>query len=221
MKKKSFLKHLIILLIFFFITLPFSVSQSHPHMSITTSIKFLWNGQKLKGALFTWTFDAYFSAEIIRTWDFNEDGKFDKEETNNVYNKAFLNLENYHYFIFIRIGDKRINPKKTSNFSVTQKNRYMTYQFFIDLSHLKSSDFYISVYDYTYFCDVRYTKKNPVTFSYNPYKVKAYYKIQENEKYPVYYNPLGAIDDTRVYYKWKPGLNTYYPREIHIRYVKK
>ena len=42
--------------------------------------------------------------------------------------------------------------------------------------------------------------------------------IEENKEFPVYYNPLGAATDSTVYYEWKPGLQTYYPKEVHLTY---
>jgi ABC-type uncharacterized transport system substrate-binding protein len=72
------------------------------------------------------------------------------------------------------------------------------------------------VYDYTFFCDIRYPDGNPVTLRYDREQVLPRWEIRENRDNPVYYNPLGDIEDTTVYYEWKPGLETYYPREITI-----
>ena len=35
---------------------------------------------------------------------------------------------------------------------------------------------------------------------------------------PVYYDPLGSIGDDSVYYTWRKGLVTFYPKEIHLSY---
>jgi len=74
------------------------------------------------------------------------------------------------------------------------------------------------VYDYTFFCDIRSPESRPVTLTYDPSYVTPKYAIVENRDYPVYYNPLGAANDTTIYYSWKKGLVTYYPREIRIAY---
>ena len=79
----------------------------------------------------------------------------------------------------------------------------------------------LAVYDYTFFCDIAYPEKNPVRLTFDPAKVSASFLIAENKDYPVYYNPLGAVDDTTVYYTWKKGLQTFYPREIRITYAPK
>lgn len=221
MKKNKSIKIIIPFLMCILILLPGGTGRTHPHMSITASVEFVWDKKQLSGAWFTWIFDDYFSADIIRTWDQDNNGRFDKEEQKNIYEQAFLNLKNYYYFTFIRQGKKRQNPDRVSKFSATQQNGSLVYRFFIDLKKIKGNSLYLSIYDYTYYCNIRYKKKKPVTLRYDPARLNVSYKIIKNKNFPVYYDPLGSADDTRVYYKWKRGLNTYYPREIYLKYVPK
>ena len=214
-------KNLLVLFLLMLFISPFSTIQSHPHVGITSQVNFVWNRSHLNGAWITWTFDAYFSADIIEAYDRNKDGSFNKKETESLYKEAFQNLKNYHYFTFIRIGNTRINPERVYRFTARQKGKRLVYSFYIDLSSFNAGSFYFANYDYSYYCNVQYANEKPVRFTYDPKYIRVDYSIYENEKYPVYYNPLGAATDTRVYYKWKPGLNTYYPRELHIRYVRK
>ena len=191
---------------------------SHPHMSFTSAIEFVFNSTKLQGAFVEWTFDRYFSADIISGYDLNHDGIFSASETNDVWENAFSYTGNYYYFCFIRQGSRRTSPNKVSSFSVKQTNGIVTYKFYVDLSAFEGKELYFAVYDYTFFCDITYRKNDGVTFSYNSSLLKPTYQIVENKNYPVYYNPIGPIDDTRIYYKWKPGLETYYPKEIAVKY---
>ena len=197
----------------------FSMSMlfSHPHMHFTSGIEFVFSGNKLKGAKLEWTFDRYFSADIIYGYDLNHDGLFDEKETQDVYDNAFSYTKNYYYFCFIRQGDRRCSPDAVSSFKVTQKNGIVSYYFYVDLSKFEKKELFFAVYDYTFFCDIAY-KKNGITFSYANKNLSPSFSIIENKNYPVYYNPIGPIDDTRIYYKWKPGLETYYPKEVAIRY---
>ena len=186
-------------------------------MFFSSTEEFVFEDDKLVGCWLEWTFDSYFSADIIYTYDFDLNGKFDAEETDYIYNYAFINLKNYYYFTFIRQGKTRSNPEKVEKFSAYQKNGLLVYRFYIDLSQYKGKEIYLAVYDYTYFCDVRYPD-DPVSVDFDPTKVNVSFAIEENKDYPVYYNPMGAATDTTVYYEWKPGLQTYYPREIHLTY---
>jgi len=192
-------------------------APAHPHLFISTQTEFILNNGKVQGAYETWTFDRFFSADIIQGYDLNGDGLFSKAETQDVYDNAFINTKNYAYFTFIRQGDKRQSPARVSDFSVWQKNGIASYRFYVDLSKY-SGNFYFAVYDYTFFCDFRYDEKMPVLFTGDSGKTVPKYTIAENKKYPVYYDPFDTADMTATYNAWKPGLQTYYPKEIHITY---
>ena len=210
----KFNKKIFLVMVFFSITF---FAFSHPHLFMSSKEKFVFNDNKLHGCWIEWTFDSYFSSDIIYSYDSDKNGIFDAAETKLVYNNAFINLRNYYYFIFIRQGNKRTNPKKVYNFSARQDNGYLVYKFYIDLSNYGGNDLYLAVYDYTFFCDIRYPEDS-VKFSYDKSKLSVSYSIQENTDYPVYYDPYGAATDTSIYYKWRKGLEIYYPKEIHIKY---
>jgi ABC-type uncharacterized transport system substrate-binding protein len=193
---------------------------AHPHMFFSSTAEFVWNGSKLSGFWLEWTMDEFFSADLIHGFDHDMNGKFSPGETEELRVGAFVNLKNYYYFTFIRQGPKRSNPASVTQFSARQKDGRVIYRFYVDLAALPQGDIAVAVYDYTFFCDVSYPAKDAVRLSYDPAVVKPSFEIAENRDYPVYYNPLGAIDDTTVYYSWKKGLQTYYPREIRITYEK-
>lgn len=202
------------------LTLTPAVLSAHPHMFLTSEEELVWDKATLTGCWIEWTFDQFFSADIIQAYDANRDGKFSAEETKKVYDGAFINLKNYYYFTFIRQGKTRTNPPSVSNFTAGIRDKRMWYRFFIDLSKAAPGEINLSIYDYTFFCDIRYPNANPVKLTFDPAYVQPSYQIVENKEYPVYYNPLGAIDDNTVYYSWKKGLQTYYPREIRITYAR-
>lgn len=210
-----------VLRLFFIIALATfpALLSAHPHMFLTSTAEFVWENEKLSGCWIEWTFDQFFSADIIQAYDADGNGKFSAEESKQVYNGAFINLKNYYYFTFIRQGKNRTNPQAVAKFSAGIRNQKMWYRFFIDLSKTAPGEIALAVYDYTFFCDIRYPDAAPVKLSFDPAFVKPSYQIVENKEYPVYYNPLGAVDDNTVYYTWKKGLQTYYPREIRITYA--
>jgi ABC-type uncharacterized transport system substrate-binding protein len=203
-----------------FLLLPLGLF-AHPHMRLFSRFEFEWQGQSLKGMWLEWTFDQFFSADIIQAYDADRDGRFSAKETQAVFANAFTYVSEYYYFTFIREGDKRYNPKKVSDFSAwIDKDKCLVYRFLVDLSPYQSQDIYLAVYDYTFFCDIPYQKDDMVKFDCDQSLVSPSCTVEENKKYPVYYNPLGAADDTTIYYKWKKGLMTFYPKEIHLHYDK-
>lgn len=210
MKKRFFIPCILFVCSFFL--------HAHPHVFIDNTVEFIWNGKDLRGAYVQWTFDSAFSSEIINWLDVNHDGKFDDEENRQVYDNAFINLRHYYYYTFMRQGSTRTNPPKVSEFKAMQKKGIMSYRFYIDLSSYKGNELYFAVYDYTYFCDIRYNEDGGIKLTYDPKQVKASFDIIENKDYPVFYDPLSPATDTSIYDRWKPGLQTYYPREIRIRW---
>jgi ABC-type uncharacterized transport system substrate-binding protein len=186
-------------------------------MFLTSGVEFVWDKATLQGCWLEWTFDQFFSADLMN-YDENGDGSFDAKETRAVFDGAFSNLRNYYYFTFIRQGKVRTNPKTVEKFSVVRRGDRVAYRFFVDLSDANPGEIALAVYDYTFFCDIRSPESRPVTLTYDPSYVTPKYAIVENRDYPVYYNPLGAANDTTIYYSWKKGLVTYYPREIRIAY---
>ncbi len=209
------MKKMIFILVFCF---TFSFVFAHPHMFFTSKIDFIFSGEKLTGAYVTWTFDRSFSADIIYGYDLNKDGKFSTAETSEVYDNAFTYSQNYYYFTFIRQGNKRTSPENVpkSKFFVRQNNGIVSYRFYVDLSEFTGREIYFACYDYTFFCDITYPEKGAVNFICDKTKLNPKFRVEENKDYPIYYNPFGPIYDTTIYYKWMPGLLTYYPKEIHI-----
>jgi len=217
MRKTSLL---LCLLIFLTLGIFPPVLSAHPHMFFSSKAEFVWDNSKLTGFYLDWTFDKFFSADIIQGFDTNGDGKFNVAESKEIYNKAFINLKKYYYFTFIRQGKNRTNPPSVSQFTASQNNGQLIYRFFIDLSNADPGDIYVSIYDYTFFCDIRNPDTEPVKLTYDSRQVQPLFEIVENREYPVYYNPLGTATDNTIYYTWKKGLETYYPREIKITYAK-
>ncbi|MFQ3621790.1 MAG: DUF1007 family protein [Spirochaetales bacterium] len=191
---------------------------AHPHIFINCSIEFVWEKADLKGCYIQWEFDRFFSADIMRGFDNDKNGVFDAEETRAVFQNAFSNLKKYNYFIFIRQGKQRISPTSVSQFSVSQRQGQVIYRFFVDLSRFSKGDLFLAVYDYTFYCEVRYDEKSPVKLTYDPNFIKPTYLIQENREYPVYYDPLSPASDTTIHTTWRRGLMTFYPKEIKISY---
>lgn len=191
---------------------------AHPHVSILNKAEFIWKDTTLSGVYLEWTFDHFFSSDIISWLDEDKNGQFDARESDLVYNNAFINLQHYYYYTFIRQGTKRTNPSKVTQFKARIEKGQMIYRFFIDLSSYPKQELYLAVYDYTFFADISYPDNDAVILKFDDAKIKPKFSIVENKDYPVYYNPLGAASDTRVYYKWEKGLQTYYPKEIKISY---
>jgi len=207
------------LLIFIIMAILFPTAEifAHPHVRFTSKTICYFSGEQCEGCRLEWEFDDYFSGSMIHDFDKNHDGQFDENEKKDLYKNAFSNLKNYGYFVFLRKGSVRSNPERVDDFNAWHKDGKLFYSFYIPFNKLKcGDDFYIAVFDRSFYCSVEYGKPPVVIHQKNG--DSPVYEITKNKKFPVYYNPQGSADDMTLYKKWKPGLETAYPDEIHIYY---
>jgi len=163
-------------------------------------------------------FDDFFSASIIGEYDKNRDHTFDEREKKEVYKEAFSNLKNYGYFVFIRKGATRVNPSRVTDFDAWQRDGVLFYAFTVPLDNMNyGDDFYVAIFDRSFYCAVFYAEE---AVAINQESGSSpLYEICRNKNFPVYYNPAGSPDDMTIYRKWRRGLETAYPDEIHVHFA--
>jgi ABC-type uncharacterized transport system substrate-binding protein len=186
-------------------------------MAIYSNCEFDFQDSELIGAWIDFSFDQYFTMDMINSYDVDKNNSFDKSETEMIYNHAFINLKNYGFFISIRNKDGRFSPDRVDNFSVFLKEGKITYRFYINLPPLVERELYFSVYDPTFFCACYYNETDPVSVS-GASSLETEYKIVKNTDFPIYYDPYASASNTTTYDKWEQGLQTFYPEEIHFVY---
>lgn len=189
---------------------------AHPHVFMDCRTELLWENGRPARCRIEWVFDRFFSSDIIRGFDLDDNGCFDAEETQAVYDGAFINLRNYGYFTFIRSQGKTFRPETVSDFTASHSGGRLTYSFYFDIPEETALPFSIAVYDLTFFCSIEYDADRPILFRNVPAGKDAYYRVVQTKENPVYYNPMGAVNDNAVYSEWKPGLETFYPIEIEV-----
>lgn len=200
------------------ILFPLFSLQSHPHMSIHYSCDFHFEENELKGAWVNFAFDRFFSVDITSGYDLDGDAKFDREETEIIYENAFINLEKYGFFISIRDMNGRTSPLSVSQFTpYLDDEDFLNYRFYIELDDTDARELYLSIYDPTFFCATFMAEADPVEIVADP-PHQTSFEVVENTDYPVFYDPYAPASDTTTHDKWRPGLNTYFPEEIHLVY---
>jgi len=214
------------MLLLFFI--PLSLF-AHPHIMLSTSMEIEYSNSSCTGIWVEWEFDRFFSVSIINDYDTNKDGEFDNTEVKAIEENAFSNLRNYGYFVDIRVGDKRTKPDSVTQFSAKFSGDKLYYRFFVPLVKDTYNNFYISIFDPTYYSANNFyisifdpTYYSAVSYVDDGIKIGSgtglhpQYEVLENKDYPVYYDPYGSASDMATYTKWKPGLQTAYPKEVHV-----
>ena len=207
-------KHLLILLFIIFFQINIS---AHPHMAIYSSCEFVFENNEATGLWLNYKFDKYFTVDILNSYDLNKDSSFNDSETEQVYQNAFINLENFGFFISIRDKNGRTSPDRVQNFSAHIENDMIIYRFFISLDQMIDDEIFLSMYDPTFFCIIYYEETSPVVIS-GDFPAETSFSIIKNTDFPIHYNPNAPSTDSKSYDSWQPGLQTYFPEEIHLVY---
>ena len=187
---------------------------AHPHIMLTTSLEIEYLDSSCTGVWVDWEFDRFFSVAIINDFDMDKNGIFDSNEVKQIEENAFSNLRNYGYFVNIRVGDKRTKPDSVTLFSAKFSGDKLFYRFFVPLVKGSYNNLYISIFDPTYYSAVNYAD-NGIKIGRGA-GTAPQFEVLENKDYPVYYDPYGSASDMTTYPKWKPGLQTAYPKEVHV-----
>jgi ABC-type uncharacterized transport system substrate-binding protein len=130
-------------------------ASAHPHVFVSNRMTVQFDEGALKGIAFQWTFDEMFSAMILSDFDPRHTGQFDAARAQALKAGAFDNLENYHYFIAIAVGNKPVRRFSIEQFtpSVTDKGR-LVYTFFVPLklaAGAAEQTVALTVYDDSYY----------------------------------------------------------------------
>lgn len=204
--------------VFIFAVLLTASLAAHPHVSLDARLEFEFDGPECRGFWVEWTFDPFFSATVIGDFDTDRDGKIKDSEVRRVHDGAFINLRKYGFFTLIRSGGKRISPEFVESFGAEVRDGRLVYRFFVPLAGRGyGRDFAVAVFDTTYYCAVRYPDDAVTFIQKSPGTAAPDFTREVNRAFPVYYNPAGGAADGTTYSAWKPGLQTAYPEEIHVR----
>ena len=203
---------------FLFAVLAAAFLTAHPHVSLDARLEFEFDGTECRGFWVEWNFDPFFSATVIGDFDANRNGRFEDSEIRRVHDGAFINLRKYGFFTLIRRGSRRISPESVESFKAEIRDSRLVYRFFVSLAGKGfGQDFAVAVFDTTYYCAVRYAPDAVSFVQRSPGAAVPSYAREVNRSFPVYYNPAGGAADGTTYSEWKPGLQTAYPEEIHVR----
>jgi ABC-type uncharacterized transport system substrate-binding protein len=139
----------------------------HPHVFMDTRIEVAYNDKGLEGFWITWKFDKVFTAGILMDFDGDKNERLDPGEVAVIQDRAFSNLVNYRYFVYIRSSDGQYRPSRVDAFTAYMEGRRVHYRFFVPYA-LPIADreitVNVAVYDETFFCDIGYAETAPLLF---------------------------------------------------------
>jgi ABC-type uncharacterized transport system substrate-binding protein len=132
-----------------------------------TRIEVAYNDHGLSGFWITWEFDRVFTASILMDFDRDKNRRLSPAEVAVVEDKAFSNLVNYKYFVYICSSKGLYRPANVREFTAYMEGERVHYRFFVPYSLPvgdTKADVNVAVYDETFFCDIGYAELAPVLF---------------------------------------------------------
>ncbi len=110
-----------------------SPSYSHPHLFIKPAVEFINNGKAMTSLRVRWMWDEWWSEDVKMECDLDGNNLFDKKETAQVKKSFFDGVEDFNYFLKIKIDQKEIEIKGIRDFAVNVlPDGNVAYEFTVD-----------------------------------------------------------------------------------------
>lgn len=111
-----------------------TIAFAHPHVWVDYFVEVHFNQEGLTGFQHRWLFDDMFSSQIMEMFDADRDGVFSKDEVEDVRQGAFAYLEEYDYFIMVKVNEQGVTVGEVRDFHARIDGHQVIYEFFTPLS---------------------------------------------------------------------------------------
>jgi ABC-type uncharacterized transport system substrate-binding protein len=141
---------------------------AHPHIFITATATALFAGDRITGLRIEWLFDDVFSDTVIQDHDADHDGRFDAKEIADIAANAFAAVKDFHYFTYVWVDGKMVEPLRVRDFTASQDKGLVTYGFVVPLPapvDPRVARVQAELYDETYYVQVDLAETRPVRFA--------------------------------------------------------
>lgn len=132
-------------------------ATAHPHIWIKNRATIDMDKGRIVAVTQRWTFDAFFSAALIKDFDADKDGKLSPVEIAAAKKNAFDALKSFNYFTQVRLNGKKVPLTDVRSFTARIDAGRVVYRFTlglpapIDPRREKAAFLF---YDATYYVDV-------------------------------------------------------------------
>lgn len=106
---------------------------AHPNIVMTCRVLFNFDGPSVDGLGEVWTFDQTFSAELLKDFDTDGDGRFSNSEAAAMQSEIMRNLADSRDFTYVSIDGKDAGKLPVSGFRAEAKNGVVSIAFGVPL----------------------------------------------------------------------------------------
>jgi ABC-type uncharacterized transport system substrate-binding protein len=176
---------------------------AHPHVWVDVRAEIAVAAGYVEGVWVNWTFDEAFSQLILADFPPDGSGKIDAKGSVAIKKGYFDNLKTYRYFSHLGLGAKTLEVPTPQKFVATLgADGRIGYRFFLPLGLRldAKTPLAVSFYDETFFTDMVFEKKAPVTVATTD-GGKAGFTLKTDPS-KTYYG--GQVTPTFAYVQWAP-----------------
>jgi ABC-type uncharacterized transport system substrate-binding protein len=144
-------------------------AAAHPHVWVTMQATVLYDKGAITGLQQAWTFDEMYTATAIEGLDKNGDGKYDRNELQELAQVNIDGLKEFAYFTFAKLGTTELKFKPPVDYWLDYSAKgILTLHFTMPLEKPVPADatgFNFAIYDSSFFIAFDFAKKDPVKLS--------------------------------------------------------
>ena len=117
------------------LTVPLGATEAraNPDVWVETTITVAFDEERVSGLEFSWTFDDFYSAHTIQTYDLDRDGSLNSREAKHLRAETFDPLSTAEYFVHVWSGEKQYQGLAVDRFSARIEKTQLVYEFFVGL----------------------------------------------------------------------------------------
>lgn len=130
-----------------------SFAMAHPHMWIGGSFGLTMDRQGLAAVQVTWEMDAFNSADLIYSYDLDDDRRISAAESRDLHDNAFQHLRNVGYFIQVSVAGQGVDLPEAREFQASIRGDRMIYRFTlpVEVDWAIVEDVGLAMFDQSYF----------------------------------------------------------------------
>jgi ABC-type uncharacterized transport system substrate-binding protein len=155
-----------------------TTASAHPHVWVTMQTTVLYDKGTITGLQHAWTFDEMYTQQAIEGLDKNGDGKYDRQELQELAQVNIDGLKEFAYFTYAKLGDKALTFKPPVDYWLDYTDKgILTLHFTLPLEKPIPADapgFNFAIFDSSFFIAFDFAEKDPVKLGANaPHGCKA------------------------------------------------
>ena len=109
-------------------------ARANPDVWVETTITVAFDEQRVSSLEFSWTFDDFYSAHTIQTYDLDGDGALNSVEVKNLRAETFEPLSPADYFVHIWSGEEKHEGVHVDRFAARIERTRLVYEFSVGLT---------------------------------------------------------------------------------------